>query len=427
MHRYKIIYGGSTCRMPNQLIGKYKRIFPIAPDVRTVCIPTSDGDMLHLDWYTSNNCHELRINLKSGRGCSAFYKNPNNNIYYQTGYHFLWHPDILQTDGDILTVYTFDDVGSTEGVYDIHSYGVQSEEYCRQYGNCIATLVFHTTADGDYFELIGDFEVHPSTLYIQEFYLPDIDTTLYLNRCTLVNGNRESGITYNIDSGEPSIGIYVRAGEADVCTVQGYFGADSITPADGDLIYIYIGVDFYDIYTGQGATDENRQNRETLWRDCSESGIKPVILKYRDGFWHLYSTTTNIYSFELPQIEDIVTLWDNSDAGNRDDIIIALAFDSGLASTSFYYRKSEERFIMHSYVNEFTDLYPAPQIGDEIHVFRYPDDISSYDAYYQAGATLGKLVNSRDDRFHGLFADWLKTNYGKPIILQYTGSWRLKR
>lgn len=423
MHRYKIIYGGSTCRMPNQLVGKYKRIFPIAPDVRTVRIPTSDGDMLHLDWRTSNNCPELQINLKSGRGCSVFYKNPDSNIYYQTGYHFLWYPDILQTDGDILTVYTFDDVGSTEGVYDIHSYGVQSEEYCRQYGNCIATLLFHTTADGCYFELIGNFEVHPSTLYIQEFYLPDIDTTLYLNRCTLVNGDRESGITYNIDSGEPSIGIYVRAGEADVCTGQGYFGADSITPADGDLIYIYIGVDFYDIYTGQGGTADNRQNCETLWQDCSRSGIKPVILKYRDGFWHVNSSS---YSFELPQIEDTLLVWDQS--GGCNDIYLRLAFESGLESTSFYYRKSADQFIMHSYVNEFEELYPAPQIGDEIHIFRYPDGMSSYDAYYQSEIVLGRSVNSRDDRFHGLFADWLKTNYGKPpIILQYTGSWRLKR
>ena len=83
---------------------------------------------------------------------------------------------------------------------------------------------------------------------------------------------------------------------------------------------------------------------------------------------------------------------------------------------------------MHSYVNEFEELYPAPQIGDEIHIFRYPDGMSSYDAYYYAGTALSKLVaSSRDVRFHNLFADWLKTNYGKPIILQYTGSWRLKR
>lgn len=422
MHRYKIIYGGSTCRMPNQLVGKYRRIFPIAPDVRTVCIPTSDGDILHLDWRTSNNCPELLINLKSGRGCSVFYKNINGDIYYQTGYHFLWHPDILQTEGDLLTVYTFDGGDNTEDMYDIHSAALQSEEYCRQYGTCIATLVFHTTADGDYFELIGDFEVHPSTLYTQEFYLPDIDTTLYLDRYALCTGG-EMGIAYNIDSGESSVGIYVRAGEADLCTTTyGYFGADTITPTDGDLIYIYIGVNFYDIYTGQGSTSD-RQNRETLWRNCSESGIRPVILRYRDGFWHMVSSQ---YSFELPQIEDTLLVWDQS--GGRNDIYLRLAFESGLESTSFYYRKSTDQFIMHSYVNEFEDIYPAPQIGDEIHIFRYPDGMSSYDAYYYAGTALSKLVaSSRDVRFHNLFADWLKTNYGKPIILQYTGSWRLKR
>lgn len=421
MHRYKIIYGGSTCRMPNQLVGKYKRIFPIAPDVRTVCIPTSNGDILHLDWRTSNNCPELQINLKSGRGCSAFYKNINSDIYYQTGYHFLWHPDILQTEGDILTVYTFDGGDSTEGMYDIHSANLQSEDYCKLYGKCIATLLFHTTANGDYFELIGDFEVHPSTLYTQEFYLPDIDTALYLNRYALLRGG-EMGIAYNIDNGDQSIGIYVRASMAELCTNQGYFGADSITPADGDLIYIYIGVDYYDIYTGQGGTDDNWQNRDTLWRNCSETGIKPVILKYRDGFWHMASSS---YSFELPQIDDTLLVWDQS--GGRNDIYLRLAFESGLESTSFYYRKSADQFIMHSYVNEFEELYPAPQIGDEIHIFRYPDGMSSYDAYYQSEIVLGRSVNSRDDRFHGLFADWLKTNYGKPIILQYTGSWRLKR
>lgn len=423
--RYKVIYGGNTCTIPNQLVGKYQRTFSIKQN-STTKIPTVDGDMLYLHrTTTADGVPELYIDLKSGRACSAFYNYPTSHC--QTGFHWMCFNDLYQEDGATLRVYTFGDLyGDT--MYDIHGASVQHEVYCSQFGECIATLIFHTSDTGDYFELVGAYEASSAHAH-QEFYIPDTSYTVNggdtLHVFNSIHMNTvDTGVCYYLDSGEASFGIYVRHERAECCSNYGYFSSECITPTDGDQILIYVGLDYYDLNLPSTADD---QGCEYAWRRCNETGIIPITLSYYNGIWHKAGRDV----IHIPHIAENETIFvDDHSSFTQNDVRIALSLKSGLESTSFYYRKSENRCIMHSYVNEFTDLFPAPQIGDEIRIFRYADGESSYDVYYAAGSTLALSVGqslARNDDFHNRFAKWLEANYGTPIVLQYTGSWRLKK
>lgn len=238
---------------------------------------TGEEIMIKSNYGTGNWDQQIDLAIQSGDAFSAFYINPEDLNYHQTGYNSFYEQDNLFIDSQYIRIWKFDGYSDLYDPTDI-SWAANSENECKKVGGVLIGIIKFIQKDGkNYWRLIDPTIPQYGGTYID---LPTMQDTLYVsgNECGLES---ELGVYYTFESGDEGVGFYLERGTNVIQqSYQGWFG--SIYPEQQDRIHIYhCGEGYYEYCDYFGL------NYNEPWQ-------LPTNEEREDWFVHQFSTPTII-------------------------------------------------------------------------------------------------------------------------------------